>query len=201
MSARVERKNRATVEAIVEAAEHLLAERGVAAVTLEAVADRADVAVQTIYNRVGGRPAVLRAVAESALAANHRYLDAAHATPGGPLERIEAVAEAYVRFALERPDQYRLLAFPPADAPAPERVVELVQEQNGKLARLVAEARDAGLIRPDLDPDEMATVLWRVWDGVLGLMFRPDALRPSDDQLRSILQTTRSIVELGIHPR
>ncbi len=35
--------------------------------TLAAVAERADVAVQTIYNRVGGRDAVLMAVAERAL--------------------------------------------------------------------------------------------------------------------------------------
>lgn len=197
----MERKNQATVDAIVAAAQELLAEGGVSAVTLDAVSQRADVAIQTIYNRLGGRPAVLRAVAEHAFAANRDYLDVAHARTGSPIERLAAVADAYARFAVERPHEYRLLAFPPPDAPAPERVVELVDEQNGKLAALIQEGIDAGLLRDDLDAAEGATVLWRMWDGVLGLMFRPDDLRPTTDELQSALQTLTSITELGLAPR
>jgi AcrR family transcriptional regulator len=64
---RTQRKAKATRLSILEAAETLLAEGGRDAVTLEAVATRADVAVQTLYNRVGGLSALLIAVAERAL--------------------------------------------------------------------------------------------------------------------------------------
>lgn len=81
---RATRRAAATRAAIVEAAEELLAEGGPSALTLEAVAERADVAMQTVYNRVGGRSAVLIAVAERALEDNRQYMDAAYATPGTP---------------------------------------------------------------------------------------------------------------------
>ena len=72
---RQERKRIATRETIVDAAERLLEEGGPDAVTLPAVSNLADVALQTIYNRVGGRNAVLLAVAERAYAANRVYAD------------------------------------------------------------------------------------------------------------------------------
>lgn len=198
---RTERKNQAAVDAIVTAAEELLAEGGVAAVSLEAISQRADVAIQTIYNRVGGRPAVLTAVAERAFEANRNYLDAAHASGKPPADRIRDVVAAYVRFAAEKPNQYKLLAHPPTDAPAPDRVHELVQEQNGKLAALIREGIDAGLARADLDPETIATALWGMWDGILSLTFRPDDARPTPDEMTKILATAESIIEFGLSPR
>ncbi|WP_263168170.1 hypothetical protein [Streptomyces sp. SCSIO ZS0520] len=106
-----------------------------------------------------------------------------------------------MRFAQEKPHQYRLPAFPPPDAPAPERVDALVREQNGKPAALVPECVDAGLARPDLAPPVVATVLWRMWDGVLGLMFRGDGSRPGEEEMARILGTMASLAELGLRSR
>lgn len=50
---RTARRTAATHRAIVDAAEAVMLESGSDALTLDAVADRADVAVQTIYNRIG----------------------------------------------------------------------------------------------------------------------------------------------------
>ena len=63
---RTTRRAAANREAIIDVAEALLMEGGLGAVTVEAVAERADVAIQTVYNRVGRRPEVLVAVAERA---------------------------------------------------------------------------------------------------------------------------------------
>jgi AcrR family transcriptional regulator len=89
------RKTAATREAIIDAAQALLDEGGPTALTIPAVSERADVAVQTIYNRVGGRDALLLAIAERALEANRVYMDQAYTTPGTPIERIERAARAY----------------------------------------------------------------------------------------------------------
>jgi AcrR family transcriptional regulator len=198
---RFERKNQSTVADIVRAAEELMSEGGVAAVTLEAISQRADVAIQTIYNRVGGRPAVLMTVAEDAFEANRTYLDAAHASPGTAVERLRAVAAAYTRFALEKPHHFRLLAFPPPEAPALERLGALIGEQNDKLAALLRDAINEGTARPDLDPAIAAIVLWRMWDGVLGLMFQPAGLRPDATELTAILDTLEAVAELGLRVR
>ncbi len=201
MSNRTAKKNQITVDAIIAAAEELLAEGGPSAVTLEAISERADVAVQTIYNRVGGRPAVLMAVAEQAFAANREYLDEAYASAGTPMERVRKVAAAYVRFALERPNQYRLLAFPPIDAPAPQTMAALIGEQNAKFAAALQDGIDQGYLNPALDASATATVLWRMWDGVLGLLFRPDDLGIDQARLPDLLEQLETIVVFGLTPR
>lgn len=53
---------RASRERIVDAARQLFLKRGYAGTTVEAVAGRAGVSVQTIYNTVGGKAALLKAV-------------------------------------------------------------------------------------------------------------------------------------------
>ncbi|MGY9070100.1 TetR/AcrR family transcriptional regulator [Streptomyces sp. CAS3] len=195
---RTTRRAAATRAAIVEAAEELLAEGGLAAVTLEAVAERADVAVQTVYNRVGGRSAVLIAVAERAFEENRQYMNAAFATPGTPLERVLAAAAAYARFAVERPHQFRLLADPPDEPAALGHIADLVEEQNAKLAAALAEGIADGSVHPDIGPHTTATALWAACNGLLSLTWRPDRLRPDPARLRSLITTAQNFAPRGL---
>jgi AcrR family transcriptional regulator len=201
METRTRRRSRATARAVVDAAADLLAEGGPPAVTLAAVAERADVAVQTVYNRVGGRDAVLMAVAERALSAQRASLDAAYASTGTVADRLRRVAEAYVTFAIERPHEFRLIAFPPQDAPARQAVVALVREQNSRLARLLREGVDDGTVAQGLDPEVAAIALWRLWDGVVSLAFRPDDLRVAPGDLLALLLTVGAVMERGLLAR
>jgi AcrR family transcriptional regulator len=191
------RKTAATREAIVDAAQALLDDGGPAALTIPAVSERADVAVQTIYNRVGGRDALLLAVAERALEANRIYMDQAYTTPGTPLERIRRAALAYARFAAERPQQFRLIANPPDEPQALERIADLIQEQNNKLADALRDGIADGSIRPDIDPDLTATTLWAMSNAVLGLAWRNDRLRTDPN---SAYPLAADIIERGLAP-
>ncbi|QTJ67132.1 TetR/AcrR family transcriptional regulator [Rhodococcus sp. ZPP] len=195
---RTARRTAATHRAIVDAAEAVMLESGSDALTLDAVADRADVAVQTIYNRIGGRSAVLIAVAERALEENRQYMDAAYATAGTPVERILAAAEAYTRFAAERPYQFRLLADPPNEPAALERVADLVDEQNTKLATALRDGIADGSINPGLDPATAATTLWAAMNGILGLSGRADRLRADDTQIDLLVATMIAILTDGL---
>lgn len=65
------------------------------------------------YNRVGGRSAVLTAVAEQALEESRGYLDPAYEAERDTEERILLVAAAYARFGRERPHEFRILVEPP----------------------------------------------------------------------------------------
>jgi AcrR family transcriptional regulator len=192
------RKTAATREAIIDAAQALLDEGGPAALTIPAISERADVAVQTIYNRVGGRDALLLAIAERALEANRVYMDKAYATPGTPIERIERAARAYARFAAERPQQFRLIADPPDVPEALGRIADLIQEQNNKLADALRDGIADGSIRPDINPDLTATTLWAMSNAVLGLAWRNDRLRTDPG---SAYPLATDIIEHGIKRR
>lgn len=141
---------------------------------------------------------MLIAVAERALEENRQYMDAAYATAGTPVERILAAAEAYTRFAAERPYQFRLLADPPNEPAALERVADLVDEQNTKLATALRDGIADGSINPGLDPATAATTLWAAMNGILGLSGRADRLRADDTQIDLLVATMIAILTDGL---
>jgi AcrR family transcriptional regulator len=198
---RTQRKARATRLSILKAAETLLAEGGRDAVTLEAVATRADVAVQTLYNRVGGLSALLIAVAERALEENRQYMDAAYASPGGVEDRLYAVAAAYTNFAKERPHQFRILVEPPNEPEALTRIANLVREQNAKLGALIRRGIDEAVIDGGFDPEIASTALWTMMNGVLSLMWRTDSLRADAAQIDAIFDTVMKMLTDGLKKR
>lgn len=198
MESRTQRRAAATRLAIVQAAEALLMEGGLAAVTPAAVANRADVALQTLYNRVGGRSALLIAVAERALEENRQYMDAAYASDGDVEQKLRCVATAYGRFARERPHQFRILAEPPNEPEALARVAALIRQQNAKLAALISRGIDEGLVHTDFDPQRTSTALWAMMNGLISLMWRPDDLRLDVDQIDDLLGTAISLLSDGI---
>lgn len=192
------RKRAATRDAIIDAAQELLRSGGPSAVTLPAIADRADVALQTIYNRVGSRDTVLLAVAERALAANRVYMDEAYNTMGTPRERILAAGHAYLRFAAECPHEFRLLIDPP-ELPGPnDGIGALTDEQNGKLATALRDGMADGTVRSDIDPDQTAKLLWAMLNGALALTWRTDRFKldPND-----ILAPVADLLGKGLEPR
>lgn len=197
---RTDRRAAANRAAILEAAETLLLERGESGVTIEAIAERADVAVQTVYNRVGPRSAVLLAVAERALEQNRVYMDAAYASPGTPFERLRLVGQAYFRFATESPHQFRLLNNPPQLPEALTRVAALTQEQNGKLVALLRAGAADGSMRADLDPELLADILWTALDGLFALSWRVDDLRADEARMHELRRTFDALITRGLAP-
>lgn len=198
---RAQRKAESNRRAVIDAAREIVAGSGADALTLEAVAERADVAVQTIYNRVGGRSALLTAVAEQAMEESRAYMDEAYAAPGTPEQRLLLAAEAYARFARERPHEFRILAEPPDEPTAMDRIVELTQTQNAKLASAISDGIATGDIRPDLDPDDLAAVFLATVNGLLSLAWRPGALGVTDEELDRLLATYVSTVADGLRVR
>ncbi|WP_343618443.1 TetR/AcrR family transcriptional regulator [Ralstonia sp.] len=201
MESRTQRRAAATRLAILQAAETLLTEGGLAAVTPEAVATRADVAVQTLYNRVGGRSALLIAVAERALEENREYMDAAYASEGDVETKLRCVAAAYARFAKERPHQFRILVEPPNEPEALARIAALIRQQNAKLAALISRGIDEGWVHADVEPEHASTALWAMMNGVISLMWRPDSLRLDVDHIDDLLRTAISLLTGGIKRR
>ncbi len=185
-------------ENIIEVAAALLAEQGVAGLTTEEVAKRADVALQTVYNRVGGKSALLVAITELALEENRRFVDAAYASEGSPTERIERAGAAYVRFALERPHQFRVMSNPPDDPEAMSRVVGLIHEQTSRLTAVVRDAVKCGEAPQGLDPGVTAVAMWAMMNGVLNLAVRTDALRLDEAAKSLVIETAISLIRRGL---
>lgn len=198
---RTARRAAANREAIIDAAEELLTDGGLNAVTVEAVAERADVAIQTVYNRVGRRPEVLVAIAERAVDENRRYMDAAFATDGTPTERLIAAARAYLDFAWHRPHQFQVLSNPPDEPQTLERIADKIDEQMGKLADVLAAGVADGSFALSVQPDAAAVALWGMMDGILDLGWRADRKVVDQQRLREIAEFAMATVLNGILAR
>ena len=99
-----------TRSALLGAASGLLEERGIEAVTLRAVGERAGVSRQAPYRHFANKGELLSSMATDYFEAlSKRMFEAADAVGDEPIQRLEAIIKEYVRFALEHPSRYRMM--------------------------------------------------------------------------------------------
>jgi AcrR family transcriptional regulator len=155
-----------TRTAILDAARDLFTERGYAATPMTAIADRAGVALDTVYASVGRKPEVARLLIETAIS--------------GTDQAIPAEQRDYVRAIQAAPDAGTKIAIYAAAvtaiAPRLALVLGIIQQAahtEPELARLwheIAERRAANMRRfvadlataapLRLDPEQAADVVW-----------------------------------------
>lgn len=100
-------------EALLDAAEALLAQRGAAGLGLRDVARSAGVSHAAPYHHFAGLPELLAALAERSFQQLGAAMQAGvDAHPGDAREQLLAIAAAYVDFARRRPARFRLMFGP-----------------------------------------------------------------------------------------
>lgn len=100
-------------EALLDAAETLLAQRGAASLSLRDVARGAGVSHAAPYHHFAGLPELLAALAERSFQQLGAAMQAGvDAHPGDAREQLLAIATAYVDFARRRPARFRLMFGP-----------------------------------------------------------------------------------------
>lgn len=153
-------------ERAIRAASDLLVERGLDGMSMRAVADRVGVSATALYHYFENKDALVAAVVESAFREFGRYLtEAAQAYPKGSVALVQALGEAYVRFALERQAYYGVLFSP--ERPDPRAIQDLPEGGGYDLFRqALVDAMEAGAIRRT-NADLLAMYLWAVVHGLV----------------------------------
>ena len=167
-STRRQEQARRTRRRVVEAAAALFVEQGYASTSVAEVAAAAEVSPQTIYGAFGTKAALLGAAVEIAMVGDDEpvaVLDRPEAQEALTAADPESAAAGFARMAtrlLERAG--RLLHA--ADAAAQEDPELRALWENGHRARLADMRRTAdafaasGLLRPGLDAEAAADLLW-----------------------------------------
>jgi AcrR family transcriptional regulator len=174
-------------EELLDAAERLLIETGDEdQVSIRAIADAVGVSPPSIYLHFPDKESLILAVCERQFAAFHAYLADASSGLADPVEALRAKGRAYVRFGLERPEQYRIL-FMSKSAAKPDAVGTDRPPGREAFADLVAavqRAINAGALRADVDPVIGAVGFWTAVHGVTSLLISlPDFPWPDLDTL------------------
>src|SRR5512142_994722 len=119
-------RRRRTLDTLLRTAEQLVEEGAAERVTVEQIAERAGVAVASIYNHFGSKAGLFAAVVDRALELDAGYMDRAYTLGRDPVAQIVAAGEEYLRFYLEHPAFFRMLAFPagPGRYPAGKEITD-----------------------------------------------------------------------------
>lgn len=155
-----------TRSALLEAAVGLLEEGGIEAVTLRAVGERAGVSRQAPYRHFANKRELLSVVATGYFGRLGGRMGEAAETVEDPMERLEAISEAYVRFALENPSRYRMMFGLGERGGVHREMHEASRALHRRIVGTVVEAQEAGQL-PAGDPDEMAALLYATGHGAI----------------------------------
>jgi len=153
--------------ALLDAALEMFAARGAFDFTLRELAREAGVTHNAPYRHFGGKADLLEALREEGFTALAAASAAAVATSEDPRERIRALGEAYVQFAIARPHHFRLMLHNPLgeDVRPPE--------SNNAFAILratIEDGRTRRVIRDDLSARELGLAAWALVHGLSSLV-------------------------------
>jgi AcrR family transcriptional regulator len=147
-------------EALLEAARHLVAERGPQGFTLTEAARRAGVSPSAPYRHFKDREEVLTELCQRGFALFGQRLQAATTGGASPAEALSRMGPAYLRFAREEPGYYTaMFAFHGAGRPATEPT------RTGPFA-ILAQAVASLLPAGGREPRLVALQVWALSHGV-----------------------------------
>jgi TetR/AcrR family transcriptional regulator, regulator of autoinduction and epiphytic fitness len=165
---RRQRRARQTRQRILEAAADLFAEQGYAATTMQQIAERADVAWQTVYSVFGTKAAVLSAVFDVAVAGDdepvpvaERQFVRAITDAADPTDKA-AIFARHLRDSAARTAGVMSVidAAAATDADIAELWRTLVAQGLRGMTLAARAFRDQGVLRPDLTVERAADILW-----------------------------------------
>lgn len=169
---RIERERLEKRARILDAARELFLERGVEAVTLREVAQKIEYSTTAIYVQFADKAALLEAMVTEDFAKFAAGLEAVAKVPD-PVDRLAALQDAYIGFALKMPRHYQLLFLTPATK---EHAMEAHSSPAGIDGYRVLRMTIDECIRTDrfrdglTDADAIAQVIWGTVHGLVSLL-------------------------------
>ncbi|MGW1024691.1 TetR/AcrR family transcriptional regulator [Streptomyces sp. NPDC002577] len=149
----IDEHRRAVRDAVLETTAALVFEQGLRGVTMSRIAEETGIGRATLYKYFPDVESIMVAWHEQQITAHLQELAAIRDRPGGAGERLTAVLEAYALIQRRRqghgPELGALLH-------RPEHVGHAERHLHGFLRDLLAEGAEAGEVRDDVVPDELA---------------------------------------------
>lgn len=127
-------------------------ERGYDGTSMEDLARAAGITKSSIYHHVDGKEALLQAACSRALDALFVVVDEESSTTGPAADRLERVVRRTVGILIDELPYVTLLLRVRGNTPVEQQALDRRRTFDRFVAGLVAEACDAGDLRPGLDP-------------------------------------------------
>ncbi len=186
---------------LCDAAERMFAEHGAEAVTIRQLAAAVGVSPMTPYRYFKDKEAILAAVRARAFDRHAEALERAYAD-AEPAARAGALGEAYIRFALDNPEAYKLMfdITQPNEAEFPELVRAGERSRRTMTLHLTDEIAAGRVVG---DSQLIAHMYWAALHGPLMLQFSHKLPKSVDARMLigALLATLDKGLLAGGHPR
>jgi AcrR family transcriptional regulator len=154
-------------DALVQAGLAMSRERGAEAIVLREATRRVGVTARAAYRHFADRDALVRAVAQAALAEMARTIERKQREASDGVAMLRGVGQGYIQFALDEPGWFDVAFFAMADmvnTTATDSRGEAGRSPYQQLQDALTRLVDAGL----LDPDRVGGAAIMCWSGVHG---------------------------------
>ena len=200
ISERRERERQELRTRILDAARELFAEQGYEAVTMRGIAERIEYSPTAIYFHFKDKEALLRELCDTDFGALAREFQKI-AKIAEPIDRLRQIGRAYVAFAIDYPNHYRLMFMTPKPAmrAADSRIARGNPEEDAYafLRATVTDAIAGGRLRPELEDADLVSQM--VWAGVHGVVSLQIA-KKTDDWIEwcDVKETAHALIDVMI---
>ena len=156
------------LNAIIHAAESLFAELGYEGVTMRAIGIVTGQSAAAPYRYFESKADIFNAARVAAYRRFRRAQESAALAASDPSDRLARLADAYLQFAIDEPDGYRLMfELKPSDAARTEAVDTATRLAMQPLRTALEKAVDAGAVKGHAD--QLAHLFWASLHGLASL--------------------------------
>jgi AcrR family transcriptional regulator len=157
--------------ALIQAGVEILSKEGVGGLSLRKVAQRAGVSHSAPYSHFPDKQSLIAAISTEGFKQLARELDIAVSSyPGDPRRQLQEAAWAYVQFALNNTDTFKIMFSgvleKEKDYPA---FVEISHGTFDRVVDIVRTCQEAGVLR-STPPELTAVAVWGQIHGIISLM-------------------------------
>jgi AcrR family transcriptional regulator len=184
-------------ERLCEAAERLFSQKGPDAVTMRQLAVELGVSPMTPYRYFADKDDILAAVRASAFSRFARLMEEAYERAPDARAKGVAVRDAYLAFAFENPQAYKLMfdLNQPNEAEYPALVAAAARARTA-MSQYVRGLVEAGVLEGD--PEQIGLMFWSATHGAVGLEL-VGKLPPG--AARTLIAATSSAMARGLRPQ
>ena len=206
-SPRQQAERQERIDQILAAGRRLFLEKGYLGATVRDIAMEAELSTGTLYFYFKGKDEIYGRVCEDAFHILLGLFRRAAVTSGSPLEKLEALSLAYVKFYTEYPDYFDILSFRDMGFKkvglSVERIERLDQFSAQSIDILEAAVQDGirnGDLISNVSSRQMAMALWGGIEGILSLHKRGYLTQYGLD-LQEVVQSQNRILFNGVRVR
>jgi AcrR family transcriptional regulator len=207
---RKEREKEQRRNDIIDAAEKIFFEKGMELATMDDVAKEAELSKGTLYLYFNSKDDLLHAIIHRGLLIMKEMFTEAFNSKEIGLEKVSAVGDSYFEFSRKYPNYFRIMLFhkhPENHKPEENPNLMACAEQGDRSLDVVAKAVEVGIedgtIRSDVNPMEVAVILWAQSNGIVQTIFEQDLseCKGMDIPSEHIIKTAHGLMLDMLRPR